>query len=234
MKRLLIPAVVCAALAAGQNRADATFISLGFANASGALMQFNGDNPGVGQTGSFTFLNNGSGNNIMLVGSDGTGDSFGLMGSISGTFNIGAITTMGPIQSAPVSGTGSFSIADGSGGFLTGNISWVGIETFGATGSLNTQATINLSNVAYSGNTIQDFIDFATNSVGPATLTFQFSAPRSLTQLTQNGVTTNALSFSGSLSNTPAPSAAVMLLTMLPVGFAGMRLRRKWNATQAA
>lgn len=232
MKRLIMPAVICAAVVATQNRAEATFISLGFAKTAGGQLQFNGNDPGVGQTGSFTFLNDGMGNNIMLVGSTGTGDSFGLMGSISGTFNIGSISTMGPIESASVSGTGSFSISDGSGGFLTGTLEWIGIETFGAAGSLNTQALVNLSNIAYSGNTIQDFIDFASNPVGTSTL--QFSASGPLTTLTQNGSTTNALSFSGTLSGTPAPSAAVMLLTMLPVGFIGMRLRRKWNAAQAA
>jgi hypothetical protein len=235
MKRLILPALLAVALPGVERQAHATYINLGFAASPGANLQFNGNDPGAGQTGSFSFLNNGSGNAIMIVGSDGTGDSTGTMGTISGSFNIGAITTSGSTQSAPVTGTGTISIADGSGGFLTGTIDWLNISTFGGSiGGLNTAALVNLSNISYSGSSLQDFLDFGSNSGGEATLQFVFSTPRSLTQLTQNGTTTNALAFSGSLSNAPVPSSAIMILSLCPLGLAGMFLHRRRNRAVAA
>jgi hypothetical protein len=232
MRRIITTVVAVSAGVVFSASCQAGFISMGFASSPSAVLRFNGNDP-VGGTGTFSFVPSG-GFSIMITNSDGTGDAIGLFGNITGTFDIGAITISGPVQSASVGGAGMLSIADGSGGFLTADLHWVDIQTIGTGGSTNSLAKVNLSNIAYSGATIADLTDLAEHPNGIVTVTFQFIPAKTLTQLTANGVTSNANSFSGSIVETPEPSGLALMLSMLPVLAGGVAVRRRRRTAQIA
>lgn len=176
---------------------------------------------GTGDT--ITFTQPAGGNlNITSVTVGTDGDTVGLQGNILGIFTIGAIITSGPVQTALVSGTGTFSIVDELAKSFTADLTWVDIYTVGASGGLNYGATVNLSNVNYAGaNT--DLLAFL--SGGSTTLTFQFAVAKSLTLLTTDG-NINSTSFSGSLAPVPLP-ATVLLMGSGLLGLIGLRNRVK-------
>jgi hypothetical protein len=177
---------------------DAGAISLSFASAPGARISFSG------ATDTFEFTDSALvgpdlGRDFRITLSDGVGDAVGLRGNISGLFQIGAISTLGPLQSAPVTTVGSaasFSIFDGTTS-LTADVAWIDIYTLGGAGALNSGGSLNLSNVLYSG-TNADLATLAVASDRTAVITFQFIPARSLTQLTTD--TFNSTSYSGSVS----------------------------------
>jgi len=194
-----------------------------------SVIQFQGD----GDTATIEFVN------LLTPGVDtfeitsvsgGTGSALGLTGDISGTFSFDEadIVTIAPgIQTATLTSTGTvLSIFDGTDTF-TADIDGVDITSVGSTGSINTSAVINLSNVSYTG-TNADLVTFAnliSTSGGVANLTFQFTTNKSLTQLKNQAL--NETSFSGSLSAVPEPATVALALTGLPLLGLGYWSRRR-------
>jgi hypothetical protein len=157
----------------------------------------------------------------------GTGSAMNLFGSISGTFTIGTITTSGGVSSAPVTGTGTLSISDGTDS-LTATISFPppGINKFGSIGMLNPTGAPNLSNVSYSG-TNSDLKSFA-GGLSPAGVLAFFNS-HTLAQLAHGGSIVST-PFSGALTAVvPEPGTMVLALAAAPAlgGFWVSRRRRK-------
>jgi hypothetical protein len=145
----------------------------------------------------------------------GVGDSVGLKGYVSpgGPFTIGAITISGPVQSAPVTGSGIIHITDALANDLTGTIQWDDITTIGVGGILNLTGTINLTAITYSGLN-GDLSALATAGSASDVVTFQFVPAQTLTQLKNVGGST---SYSGSIDTVPEPGT----ITLVCLGFAG-------------
>jgi len=170
--------------------------------------------------GAFSFTSVGGYQFQITTVDGGVGDAQGLDGFISGgPFNIGAITTAGIEQSAPVTGTGMLHITDASSVDLTGSIQWLDIATFGVGGVLDLTGTVNLTGINYTGSN-QDLL--ALKNAGSATevVTFQFIPGKTLTQLVASGGTT---SYSGGISPVPEPTT----LTLVGMGFAGLLAVRR-------
>lgn len=144
------------------------------------------------------------------------GAAAGLLGSISGLFSIGNVTTEYGLSTAPVSGSGIFTINDGAGFTLSGNLTWVSIAQFGAGDYLNTSGSVNLTDITYAGSVA----DLQTLAASPAratdVLSFQFAPARTLASLKSSAATT---SFSGSIQ--PAPDAGSALI-LLGLGLGGL------------
>lgn len=177
----------------------------------------------VGNTFSFVDDSNGFDFSVTSV-TGGAGSSIGLFGNIQGNYTVGAISTLGSLQSASVTGNGSFSITDASNIQLTANVAWIDIFTNGTAGGINAGGAINLTNVAYTG-TNSDLLAFVTNSTtGIGTVTFQFIPAKSLTTLTSGAA--YSTSYSGSITNVPAVpegGSALALLGLALVGIEGLR-----------
>jgi hypothetical protein len=180
-------------------QAVAGTISLDFANITDTQIQFDG-------AGKFSFSNVGG------VGFDVTGSStspslIGMTGRIFGTYSIGTVAINGPLQSAPVTGSGTFEIYDGLHWF-TANIDWVDIFTLGAAGGINSSLTINLPNLNYLGSNA-DLLAMLAADQGSAAITFQFNSAKTLTQLKTERVDT---SYSGSATFGVSEPASLLLL----------------------
>jgi len=213
-------------------------ITLDFSSVTGAGITFNANDPVAGSTGSFAFnhgTNSGQTNSSFSVTltNGAVGPAAGLLGDITGTYNIGSINTSGSVQQASVTnGAGAshqFSITDASSATFAGNVNWIDISTFGAIGGINANGTINLSGVSYSGTNsdlVQLYQDALANG-GIVTLSFQFAPAKSLTQLT-SGTGTTKTSFSGSVSTAAAPAPPSIVLASLGiVAVAGVSLLRR-------
>lgn len=178
-----------------------------------------------GVTDSFSFVNvtaagPTAGFSFSLSGSDGTGDSFGDYGTINGVFKIGAITTAGTKQIAPVtllSGPGTLVINDGTGFSLAGQIDWLEIFTDGTAGGLNSGGSINLKNVTY-GGTESDLIALMNDA--SVTLQFGFNPAKTLSDLVADTVlvsgarvaNVNISSYTGDISASAVPEAGSTFL----------------------
>lgn len=213
-KIALLTALGAAAIAAPQAEA----IHLDIANVTSAEVVFSGT------TDTFTFADGVGGYDFEITGTTGVaGDALGLLGNITGTFTIGAITIAGPLQTAPVTGTGTMTI-DAGDGLLTGSIVWLSASTFGTTGGFNLTGAFNYTSLAYGGIN-SDLQELAAPGLASATISFQFNPAKSLTALTANG-TTHRTSYSGSI-DTPLPDAGATL-ALLGVGVLGLgALRRR-------
>jgi hypothetical protein len=197
----------------------------------------------AGSTDSFRFLNQpppansdtdhtGSTRDFVITVAGAFSSLVGLLGNITGTFTIGAITTSGPIQSAPVTGAGAFSINDGAGQNFLATLAWDNIQTVTgggpvSFGAVNATGTVNLSNFSYAG-TNTDLLALATFPGAIVTATFSFAPPRNLAALTATGQV-NTTGYAGTL--TPVPEPITMFLGgtgLISLGYvARRRLFRK-------
>jgi hypothetical protein len=187
--------------------------TINFSSVEGAAITFYGD------TNTFEFLPEASGEDFQITNVIGAADpdTAGLFGNIEGTFQIGSIKTLLPgVQYAPVTDIGgSFSINDENGDVLLADLDWLNIATAGTVGALNFLGTANLTNITYGGSNA-DLLHLFNNG-GGTTVSFQFSPPLSLTQLTRDG-SVNSTSYSG--TTVPEPGT-IMLLGSGLFGLAG-------------
>jgi hypothetical protein len=201
-------AVGTALLAWNTTRAN----EIDYSNVTGATINFNGDS-------TFNFATTDLSGNMFSITSNGPAQN--LLGSIGGTFTIGAVTTVGVYSSAPVTGTGVLTIHDGASNDLTGTVSWLDMQQAGTGGSLNINGQLNLTNITYSGlNTT--LLQIAHSHTANDTLSFQFASTITLANLK---TTVESTSFSGSIS-APDGGTTVMLLGFALSGLALMRRRR--------
>jgi PEP-CTERM motif-containing protein len=187
---------------------QAQAITINFSNLDHTSVTFAG--------GAFSFSStNGYQFSITTV-NGGVGDSIGLDGYVSpgGPFTIGTITISGPIQTAPVTGTGTLHITDAQNKDLTGSIQWDDITTFGVGGILDLTGTINLTGITYPG-TNSDLGTLAAAGSASDVVTFQFVPAQTLTQLKNTGGST---SYSGSIAVVPEPGS----VTLVGLGLLGL------------
>jgi hypothetical protein len=134
-----------------------------------------------------------------FAGSPGTGFDFavascsgcvtnlnGLFGNIddpaAGFFQMGAISTIGAVQTASVTGTGKISITDSSNHKFSGDLTWIDITSIGTQDGFNTNGSVNVTNLSYAG-TNADLLALLNAKTGIATLTFTFTTAHNLTTL---------------------------------------------------
>ena len=180
---------------------------------------------GTGVVGSSTidFSNANDGYDFQIAGSSDPG-LVGLKGNIGGLFQIQQVNVVGAAQTADVTGTGTFSIFDGT-NTLTANLSLLSVGTLGAGLALNLNGAPNLSNFSYSGSnaTLQSFV---TSPDAAIALSAQFIPPKSLTALTAAGAVNSSV-YSGTIAATvPEPSSYLLLAAGL-IGAAVSMRRRK-------
>ena len=158
-------------------------------------------------------------------GSSAIGDSVGDLGSITGGPFV--ITSISGNQGT-VTGSGTLTIADGTGHNLTGSVSWSTIGQIGTGNILNLNGAINLRSIAYTGTKV-DLKALANVTAGIQTVSFSFAGSMpSLAQL-QAGPITDA--FAGQISSTspvPEPSTVIAgALLLLPFGLSTVRILRR-------
>jgi len=175
-----------------------TAVVFHYSNTANSFIQFNGDS-------TFTFTP--SSNNLKIT--DGTATS--LLGELTGTYTIGAVTTAGGVSSAPVSGTGTFVVHDGIND-LTATVIWIDIQDGGTGDSLNVQGTVNLTGITYAGSN-PDLLALKNAGSGINVLAFQFLPALSLdslkTSFAQN-------SFNGTVATVQAPPCVCTLTFTAP------------------
>ncbi len=175
----------------------------------------------TGSTDSFQFINAASTPTFSFVANGSISGAAGL-GSISGTYTIGAVTVSGPLQTAPVSGSGVLTIDDNGsaigGNLLTANVGWIDIFTFGTAGGLNAGGSVNLTSIAYSGaNADLLALKNGFNNTGVATIQFGFVPAKTLNDLKADtapggGANVNDSTFTGDLSAAVPEGGSTLLL----------------------
>lgn len=178
-----------------------------YASTLGSSINFDG-------AGNFSFA---PADNNLQITLDGT--ATGLLGYVSGTYSIGAITPLPPFgATAPVTGTGTFVIHDGALNDLVGNLVWVEITQLGAGDLLNINGVLNLTGITYSGaNPTLQKMAAAGNLEN--VLTFQFTPAVPLSGLK---TAVHSTSFSGSIA-VPDGGTTVLLLGLALAGLAAFR-----------
>jgi hypothetical protein len=105
----------------GARSSSAYALTLNYASHEDAVIKFTG----TGNT--FQFVPDAASGFDFQIGSvDDSSDpnTVGLHGNISGTFTIGAISTSGPVQTAPVTGAGTVSILDEASVLFSADLAW--------------------------------------------------------------------------------------------------------------
>ena len=156
-----------------------------------------------------------------------SGTASGLLGEMTGTFTIGTITTtiipgLGTMQTASVTGSGTFVIHDGA-FTLSAVLTWVDIAQFGSGAFLNTTGTVSLTGITYGGSN-PDLLALATAGNGANVLSFQFAPTVSLAEL-RNGPGPYKTSFSGAVTTVPDGGSTLILLGLAVAGVAAIRPR---------
>ena len=194
-----------------------------------------------GNDDTFTFRNpEGGGHDFkisVVTGPGSTGNIFtsmNLEGDIDGVFKIGAITTDGDVETAPVtlnpgSVPGAFTIWDAQNVMLTASVQWIQIRTEAATGQLNSAGgVLNLTNILYAG-TNPELAALANQGshTGSATVTFQFDPAQSLTSLTEMDGKLSTTYLGALTANVPDGGATVAMLglSLISVSALGTRLK---------
>lgn len=198
--------VLMTALYVGSAAADLT---LNFSSIEGASINFNGTSD------TFSFPSTGTRDFQIDDSAPANSSAIGYLGTIEGTFTIGAITQSGLIEEAPVTGSGTFEIYDSDNKPLKGTITWASIFSYKKSGGIDPEYDIdgeafaNLTSVTYAGND-PDLKQFLAGGTVNATYQFSGSGFKSLSYLTTDGVEITT-SYSGSLSAVPLPGALVLL-----------------------
>jgi hypothetical protein len=201
---LYIAALIAGSIGAIGNSAMATQIS--YSSANGADIIFNG-------TGGFSFTSPGPDLTIQ------SGSAFGDSGTISGSYQIGTISTSGGTSTASVTGSGVLTIVDGL-QTLTANLTWVDIVQNGTGSTLNDTGAVNLSNVTYGGSNV-DLLALATAINDSDTLDFTFIQAQSLSTIAS---TSESTTFSGTIATVPDGGTTAMLLG---AGLSGLALLKR-------
>jgi hypothetical protein len=150
-------------------------------------------------------------------------------GTIDGTYTIGAITTVGPVKTAPATGTGTFIITDGLGDTLTATVDWIQILTIGNNlGSLNTDLVANLTMVSLVNPGTDPELAFLFSlghaSVGLSWLNNIGDLDALVLAGTDTGHPVLNTNYSGSII--PLPPSALLLGSGL-LGLVGLHFRRR-------
>jgi hypothetical protein len=211
--KCLFLALLTAALALVAQAARAELITLDFANQPDTSILFTGTDRSV------TFPSSGGYN--FTINNSSLPQLVGYQGKIDGTFLVGNITTVvSGVETAPLTGTGTFSfVTDSLGETFTASLQWNDITVYNKlSGITNGTGEANLGNVQYAGSdpallAIKNSPDLS------VVLAFQFSpaTKKSLTQLMLPGQV-NGTSYSGSLSATPVPEPSSCVLGGIAVG----------------
>jgi len=210
MGRKLVLAVTIAGLLALNGSAQALALTLQFSNVGNATITFPGD-------GTFNFPDstiNGSTKDFdfKITGSDGTDPhTVGLYGNIDDSFKIGDITNylLPGFQSAPITGSGTFSIRDENNITLTATIrSLNSIFRAGGGSTINWEGLANLSDITYTGSNSD--LKFLKNGIDPVlTMSFTFTPAKTLKELKEGA--SDSTSYSGTLYVVPLPGSALLL-----------------------
>jgi len=206
-KLAILTGVVAATGMLATQRAEA--LTLGFANLSHSVIQFNGNS-----TFDFAVLS-GSGNQFVITSSDGVGDAVPLEGNVTGTFTMGAI--VGDV--ANVTGSGNLVIKSGSGN-LTANVAWDQIS-YDSSGTLNVTGMINLTGINYPG-TVNDLQALAAAGIAEDKVTFTFTSAETLAALE---TTQTATTYAGVITTVPDGGFTLVLLG-IGLSALGLRARR--------